>query len=211
MTDNENKEPERAGKWSQAIIEIESIIYSLAIFVLMLPVYICLYGYKTLKWFGTALLIMISAIAASLLLPVYGSIIMVLAFVFSLIVIGLERLCIFLRWIYAKFYVMWKGINWCAVRSAIRIISVICFIGAVYTIFDCVMKLPPGTQVITGKFFDSNGMIFLIHEAIALLMISITMFYNAWAYSKDEEVTFICKNTVGLSMIKSIKDKILGK
>lgn len=210
MGDQYNNKPKKpAGKWSQAIIAIESIIYSLAIFVLLIPVYIGMYGYKAIRWIATAIPFVFIWLIEKIIVPVLFLIYIVGQRFFKYLLFGFVLVFRGLLKLYKILCEYWSKINWCAVRSAIRIIAIICIIGSIYTIIDGLLRCPASTVIITGRFFDANGDVFLIHEAIALLMISITAFYNAWAYSKDEEVSFICTHTVGVSTLRKIRNKIL--
>ncbi len=204
-----NPDKKAAGKWSQAIIAIESILYSLAIGILLLPVYLGLYALKFFKWLAVVAPAVFIWWIEKTVLPILYIISKGLMVIFKFISIGLLGLLELIYDIYKYLHKWCLGISWCAVRSSIRIIAIICIVGSIYAIIEGVLSLPPNTVIITGRFFDANGTVFRIHEAIALLMISITLFYNAWAYSKDEEVSFICSHTVGVSLLRKIRDKVL--
>lgn len=252
IKNNRDEKPikKSAGKLSQAIITIESILYSIAVYLLVAPAYVALYAYKCVVYLAKSLpswfLWLIDRIVLPVLTIIYKGIVfcahsIILGFVAVLLAIGkvaewivehlvlsllallyhscvflfkaihkgIRVLCSIILTVWGAIYVYWSKINWCAVRSTIRIITIICMIGAIYTIIDGVLKVPVDTAIITGRFFDPNGDVFRIHEAIALLMISITAFYNAWAYSKDEEVAFVCTHVVGVSTLRKIRNKIL--
>jgi hypothetical protein len=206
---DEQKKP--AGKWSQAVITFETIIYSIAVFLLCIPVYAGLYVYRAIVYLIFTIPTIFVWIIETFVLPILYYIYHAGYFVLKYIVIALETICAALRAVYVTLRDWWRKINWCAVRSGIRILAIIGIIGAIYTIIEGVMQLPPDTTIITGRFFDSNGTVFRVHEAIALLMFSITAFYNAWAYSKDEEVSFICSHTLGVSTLCKIRDKVKRK
>jgi len=203
--------PKPAGKWSQAIIAIETILYSFAISILLLPVYLGLHGFKGLKWLAVIVPALFQWFIETIIVPIVAICYEWGMLVFELLIICILYVCGGIRYLYVFLYKYWVKINWCAVRSTIRIISIICIIGSIYAIIEGYFQLPQNTVIITGRFFDANGTVFRIHEAIALLMISITAFYNAWAYSKDEEVSFICSHTVGVPTLRKIRDIFLDK
>jgi hypothetical protein len=207
----EQTQKKPAGKWSQAIIAIESILYSFGISILLLPVYIGLHIFKGLKWFAVKVPVIFTWFIETIVVPICIIAFTVVTLIFDLVVECVLYLCIGIRYIYVFLHNYWVKINWCAVRSSIRIISIICIVGSIYAIVEGYFQLPPDTAIITGRFFDTNGTVFRIHEAIALLMISITTFYNAWAYSKKEEVSFICSHTVGIPALRKIRNKVLNK
>ena len=93
-------------------------------------------------------------------------------------------------------------INWCAVRSLIRIGTVISIIISCGYIGKGLFDYPVNI-IITGYYYDDDPAIQFIHLMIAVLMVSIVLYYHAWVYSSKGELQFVCKNTWQCSSVRT--------
>jgi hypothetical protein len=153
---------------------------------------------KVAKWLGTTIPLAVKWIIQTLILPVFSilwtvifAILKVAFVILKTVVIGLWNA---VKWILHIIVYSFSIINWCAVRSITRLISIVCGIGSLgYIIYELTRVVPD--HIFTGYFYDANPEVQMTHYAIVLLMLSIVFYYHAWAYSKKEEMRFVCRNT----------------
>lgn len=105
-------------------------------------------------------------------------------------------------WVYRKLLYVIEIINWCAVRSIVRMISMVAGISSVVYILYALIVIHPEGKIITGVLYDSDATILMIHYAVIVILCSIAFYYNAWAYSRPEEVAFVCKRSWGVEKFK---------
>jgi hypothetical protein len=133
-------------------------------------------------------------ITEKLLLPVFRAVWGLLRYIgitITFVAIGLIKV---VNWVLGILIYLYSRTNKCAARSLIRLFTVIGMLVSCGSIINGLLHYPLDI-IFTGYYYDSNPDIQFIHMMIAVLMISITAYYHAWAYSPSDELKFVCKNT----------------
>lgn len=186
-------------------LRIESLLYSLLTLILYAPMVCFIKIVVGAIWVATHIPQIIEWVASTILVPCFTIVWMIIKGISLIVLVFIGALISIVIKLWRVALHLFANINWCATRSLIRILSLITSVGAIIDIIRTGMLYPP-SAIFTGRFYDTNPDILMVHVAIGLIMISIVSYYNAWAYSKDEEVAFICKNTwMGKRIFEGIK------
>ena len=211
LAEQEPIEPQKEktiSRFCKINLRIESWLNSIFTLIIAAPVLLIAGLIKVIGWIATHTVPFLEWIGTRLLIPVGRLIVWLFIGIgkaITWISVGIGKgiwyFCKGIAWAFGK-------INWCAVRSLTRMFSliggVVAGIWLVYTIYT-----HPGVQVITGKFSDADPAVCLMHTLIAAIMIAVTAYYNAWAFSKAEEINFVSKRTCGLNKIKEQVKRLL--
>jgi hypothetical protein len=197
----EDSEDKQISLFCRINLKLEAYVYSLFALILYIPVVGISKFVKGIIWVILHLPQIIEWVVERILLPLFTAVWLLIVGIAKLVVLLLRYSIRALRFVIRAIIKFLLWINWCAVRSLIRAISAITGIGSSIYIINA-FRYHATNVIFTGYFHDSNPEIQNVHIAIALLMISITMYYNAWAFSKSEERKFVCKNTWGSKKLR---------
>lgn len=197
----EDPEDKQISLFCRINLKVEACVYSLFALILYIPVVGISKFVKGVIWVILHLPQIIEWVVEKIFLPLFTAVWLLFVSIAKLVVLLLRYTVRAIKFIVRCIIKLFLLINWCAVRSIVRAVSVLIGIGAGIYIANS-FRYHALNIIFTGYFHDSNPEIQNIHVAIALLMISITMYYNAWAFSKSEERKFVCKNTWGSKKLR---------
>lgn len=198
---DEDPEDKQISLFCRINLKLESGVYSLLALILYLPVLAIVKFIKGAIYVITHLPDVILWVVEKILLPIFTAVWLLIVGIAKLVVFLIKQFIRLIKLIIKYIIVLYRLINWCAVRSLARAISAIVGIGSGIYIVNA-FRYHAVNAIVTGYFHDANPEIQNVHIAMALLMISVTAFYNAWAFSKSEERKFVCKNTWGSKKLR---------
>lgn len=198
------EQPDKIGMLCRVHLKAEVVISTVVAFIIALPGPLAV-GFYRLGVFIIAHVIPAMVWIVSQIVPFIRLLyrgVMYLIYIGACIIATIVSVAIdMLAWVYHGILRLYRWINWCAVRSILRMLSMVSgIVSTIYIIYATITVYKIAT-IITGRFEDSNSMVYMIHVAIVILLFAISIYYNAWAYSSEEERTFVCKRAIGLEKI----------
>ena len=203
MSESENK----MSYICRILLKLEAWINTIIAFIFGLPILISIHGYKTIIFiiFNT-----IPWVVERMLVPAALNVFELIAVIWDNVIFAIKTILKGIVWMCKKVRYVLSIINWCAVRSIIRIVSTITGVASISYIIYASIGIYGTVKIITGYFYDKSPTIYAIHIAILVFLLSVSFYYNAWAYSNSEESTFVCKYTWGFQRFKDFWNRKRG-
>jgi hypothetical protein len=207
MTEKENKmdDPEdKIDVLCRIHLKIESGIYAVLGFILSLPVllvavlvkgavWLVTHAIPALLWFVTTIIMPVFTFIINIIITTGKLLIKLLKYLFPAIIRLIKRL---IRWI-----------NWCIVRSVVRTFAILAEIVSIAFIINGFLHFSL-SEIVTGEYYDVNPDITFIHSMIIISLLSVLLYYSAWAWSRPEETELVCKYTRRFFPSVSMFDRI---
>lgn len=184
----------KVGALCRIHLKIEAGIYAAIAFIISLPLIVGLLITKAVIFITYTLINGFVWVVNNILVPLIHYILYYLQWLFDIIVKCIILIIDLLRWIYKVIKWLWSLINWCIVRSLIRMMAIIVGLFSTGSIIFGFTKYSV-SELFTGYFLDLNPDIVLFHTMIVILLLSVMLYYSAWAWSKPEETDVVCKYT----------------